>query len=220
MPRPSLSILAFVLLLAAAAGAAARTVHLPLDPAALEGADIFTAAETHLAQAARTAGLEFAPDPRPLPPQVIIPFDTAAADVQRRNGLLFWRGDMLPDQLAPAETGTLIRKRRQPDGSWKITRVRGDFAPAARPDLLAVVRATSHFTLPRTIIETPYQLGTLAGAPVVLVLWRTAEEDSAPLGGALALVDPSPVLLDALDALLPPFPSRADWAAEFDALAP
>ena len=218
MPRPLLPILAAALILAAA-GASARTVHLPLDPETLAGADIFTAAENILAQAAPTAGLEFVPDPRPLPPQVILPLDTPQAAVQKRNGLLFWRGDMLPDQLAPAETGTLIRKRREPDGTWKTTRVRGDFAPAARPDLIAVVRATPHFTLPRMIIETPYQLGTLGGVPVVLVLWRTAEEDTAPLGGAIALPEPTPALLDALNARLHPFAAQADWSAEFDALA-
>ena len=218
MPRRVLPIALF--LLSCALSAAARTAFVPLDPAALAGAGVFVQAEQAVARAAQAAGAAFVPDSRPLLPQVVMTYDTPDGKILKRNGILFWRGDMLPDQLAPAETGTLIRKRREPDGSWKTTRVRGDFALAARPDLLAVVRATPHFTLPRLIIETPYHLGSLAGAPVVLVLWRSAEEGSAPLGGALALADPAPPFLAALNALRPPFAAQADWAAEFDALAP
>lgn len=219
MARRCFPILAAALLLAAS-GASARIARLPLDPATLGGPDIFAAAETRLAQAAKTAGLVFVPDPRPLPPQVILTLDTAQATVQKRNGLLLWRGDMLPDQLAPAETGTLLRKRRQPDGTWKTTRLRADYAPAAHPDLIAVARRTAHFALPPMVIETPYQLGTLGDAPVALVLWRSADEDSAPIGGAIALPDPSPAFLDAWQALQPSFDAQADWAAEFDALSP
>ena len=207
-------------LLFAAANASARLVHVPLDPATLGGADIFTAAEAQVARATQAAGLAFVPDPRPLPPQVIVPLDTAKAAVQQRNGILFWRGDMLPDQLAPAETGTLIRKRHEPDGSWKTIRTKENYALASRVDLLPVVRATPHFTLPRTLIETPYQLGTLGEASVRLVLWRTAEEDTAPLGGAIVLQDPAPALLESLNSALLPFAAQAAWAAEFDAFAP
>ena len=219
MVRRLLPLLPAVLVLAACA-AQARTVHVALEPATLGGADIFTDAEAQVARAAQAAGLAFVPDPRPLPPQVIVPLDTAKAAVQQRNGILFWRGDMLPDQLAPAETGTLIRKRREPDGTWKTIRTKENYALAARVDLLPVVRTTPHFALPRLLIETPYQLGTLGAVPVRLILWRTAETDTAPLGGAIALRDPAPALLDALNSLVPPFPAQAAWAAEFDALAP
>jgi hypothetical protein len=207
-------------LLLAAASASARMVHLPLNPGTLGGADIFTAAETHLARAAQAAGIDFVADPRPLAPQVILPLDTTGAAVQKQNGLLFWRGDMLPDQLAPAETGTLIRKSREPDGTWKTIRTLENFALAARVNLVPVVRATPHFTLPRLIIETPYLLGSLGGTSVTLVLWRSTEEDSPPLGGAIVLTDPPPAFLDALNSLLLPFSAQADWAAEFDALSP
>jgi hypothetical protein len=220
MPRLLFPGLIAAALLLAASPASARIVHYPLDPAGLAGPGIFAAAEAQIARAAQTAGLVFTADSHPIPPQVILPLDTAEAAVQKRNGILLWRGDMLPDQLAPAETGMLIRKRREPDGTWKTVRVRGDFAPYSRPDLIAVVRATKHFSLPNMIIETPYQLGTLGDAPVTLVLWRTAEEDTAPLGGALALPDPPPAFLDALNSLWPPFAAQADWAAEFDALSP
>jgi hypothetical protein len=209
-----------VVLLFAAANASARIVHVPLDPATLGGADIFTGAEAKVARAAKTAGLDFVADPRPLPPQVIVPLDTAKAAVQKRKGILFWRGDMLPDQLAPAETGTLIRKHPGPGGIWKTIRTKENYALASRVDLLPVVRTNAHFALPRLLIETPYQLGNLGDAPVLLVLWRTAEEDTAPLGGAIALQNPDPALLAALSASLPPFAAQADWAAEFDALAP
>ena len=186
MARRCFPILAATLLLAAS-GASARIARLPLDPATLGGPDIFAAAETRLAQAAKTAGLAFVPDPRPLPPQVILTLDTAQATVQKRNGLLLWRGDMLPDQLAPAETGTLLRKRRQPDGTWKTTRLRADYAPAAHLDLIAVARRTAHFALPPMVIETPYQLGTLGDAPVALVL-------DAPLGAGASDERPFPLL--------------------------
>ena len=219
MARRRLPMFSAVLVLAACA-AQARIVHVALEPATLGGADIFTGAEAQVARAARAAGLAFVPDPRPLPPQVLVPLDTPQAAVQRQNGILFWRGDMLPDQLAPAETGTLIRKRREPDGTWQTIRTKENYALAARVDLRPVVRTTPHFALPRLLIETPYQLGTLGAAPVRLVLWRTAQEDTAPLGGAIALRDPAPALLDALNSLAPPFPAQAAWAAEFDAHAP
>ena len=219
MPRRIFKVLSAALLLAAST-VSARTVHLPLDPGTLGGPGIFTYTQSQVAQAAKTAGLDFTADPRPLPPQVLLPLDTAAAAVQKRNGLLYWRGDMLPDQIAPAETGTLVRKRREPDGTWTTLLVKDDYALASRINLMSVVRTTPHFTLPRMIIETPYQLGTLGGAPVTLVLWRTTTEDSLPLGGAIVLPDPPTALLDALNAILPPFEAQADWAAEFDALSP
>ena len=219
MARRFLAILAAGLSLAAS-GADARTRHLPLDPATLDGPGIFTQAETFLARAAKTAGLDFVPDSRPLPPQVILPLDTARAAVQKLDGLLFWRGEMLPDQLAPAEAGTLLRKRHEPDGTWKTIRIRENCVLAAYPDLVAVARTNAHFALPRMIIETSYQLGTLGDVPATLVLWRTPEEGSAPIGGALALPDPPPALLDALSAVQPPFDAQAEWTAEFDALSP
>lgn len=218
MPRLP-AFLAALLLLAAAAGA--QTARIPLDPASLAGADIFTRAETHLAQAAQAAGLAFVPGPRPLPPQVILQLDTPARLVQKRNGLLLWRGDMLPDQLAPGETGTLVRKRRQPDGSWKTIRTRSDFQLAAQDSLRPVaipLGAVPH--APSLIIETPYQLGTIAETPVALVLWRTAEEGSAPLAGFIALPAPPPAFLAALAARLPAFPSQSLWAADFALLSP
>jgi hypothetical protein len=221
MPRRLFPILLATLFLAASAGGAnLRTVRLPLAPASLAGADIFTTAEAKIARAATAAGLAFAPDPRPLPPQIILTLDTVQASVQKRNELLLWRGDMLPDQLAPAETGTLIRKRGEPGGTWKTIHTRTAFALSSRTNLIAVARPAKNFTLPRMIIETPYQLGTLGTAPVVLVLWRTTQEDSAPLGGFIALQDPPAAFLDALPAHLPPFDAQAEWAAEFDALSP
>ena len=212
-------LLPIALLLCAVSGAFARTARLPLDPAALGGASIFTDAEQHVAAAAQAAGLAFVPDPRPLPPQVLLTFDVADGHIQKRNGILYWRGDMLPDQLAPGETGTFVRRHRSKTGAWKTVRTQADVASNARADLVAVARATPSFALPPMIIETAYQLGTAGDSPATLVLWRTADEDSAPLGGYVALVDPSPALLEALQARLAPFAARADWAAEFDALA-
>lgn len=207
-------------LLLAGSSASARIAHFPLDPASLGGADIFTDAEKILARAATTAGIAFISAPLPLPPQVILPLDTAREDIRKRNGLLFWRGDMLPDQLAPAEIGTLVRKRREPDGTWKRLRTLKPYALEPRILLVPVIRTGPTFTLPRMIIETSYQLGSLDGAPVSLVLWRTAEEDSSPIGGSLALVDPPPALLDALSSAQSPFSAQAEWAAEFDAFSP
>jgi hypothetical protein len=219
MFRRSLPTLAVAVLLHVS-GASARTVYVPIEPGTLGGPGIFAGAQRQVAQAAKAAGLDFTPDPKPLPPRVILPLDTAVGAVQEQNGILFWRGDMLPDQLAPAETGTLVRKRREPDGTWTTLRTREDYAPASNVNLVPVARATAHFTLPPTIIETPYQLGFLGPGPVVLMLWRTTEEDSLPLGGAVVLPDPSPAFLGALNSILPPFDGQADWAAEFDALAP
>ncbi len=212
--------LLFAALLAAAAVSAGKpppaTVRVPLDPATLGGAATFTEAERRVAAAAAAAGLAFAPDPRPLPPQVILTFDSPTGEIQQHGGILFWRGDMLPDQLAPGETGTLAHKRQGPDGTWATVETRPDFAWAAATNLVAAPRAP----LPATIIETPYQLGTVGSAPAMLVLWRAAQEDSAPLGGFIALPDSGPVLLAALQASQPPFEKAAEWAALFDALAP
>ncbi len=218
MPRLP-AVLAALLCLTAAA--TAQTARIPLDPASLAGADIFSRAETHVAQAAQAAGLAFVPDPRPLPPQVILQLDTTNRLVQKRNGLLLWRGDMLPDQLAPGETGTLVRKRRQPDGSWKTTRTRTDFQLAAQDSLLPVaIPLGAAPQAPGLIIETPYLLGTLAEAPVALVLWRSAEEGSPPLAGFLALPAPPPAFLEALAKRLPAFPGQPLWTADFDLLSP
>ena len=207
------------LLLLAAGAAAARAAQFPLDPATLAGADIFTRAEQQAAAAAATAGLEFVSDSHPLPPQVIVPLDTADGRIQKRNGLLYWRGNMLPDQLAPGETGTLVRRHLARNGAWKTVRTEDGVVPNDRTNLVPVTRATAHFTLPAMIIETPFQLGTLAGAPVRLVLWRTAQEDSAPIGGFLDVPEASPAFLEALKSGLAPFAAQSDWAAEFGAFA-
>ncbi|MGD9611515.1 MAG: hypothetical protein AB7V22_01280 [Kiritimatiellia bacterium] len=212
-------LLPIVLFLLAAAAASARSARLPLDPAVLAGAEVFTAAEKHVAAAAQAAGLAFVPDPRPLPPQVLLTLDTAAGDVQQRNGLLYWRGDMLPDQLAPGETGTLVRRRRSKTGAWKTVRTQENVGPAARADLAPVARTGPAGALPPLIIETSYRLGSAGAAAATLVLWRTADEDSAPLAGCIVLTEPPAALVDALQARLPDFPARAAWAAEFDAYA-
>lgn len=218
MPRRRLPLLAAGLLLAGTS-ASARTVHVPMDPGTLSGPDMFTRIPEQVARAAEAAGLDFTADARPLPPRVLVNLDTAAGAVQERHGLLFWRGDMLPDQLAPAETGTLVRKRRDPDGTWTIQGIRENHPLAANVLLVPVARTTGHFTLPPMIIETPYQLGFLGPNPVLLVLWRIPEADSLPLGGAVALADPTPALRNALDSILPPFAGQAAWADAFDAFA-
>jgi len=217
-PRPFSILLAFLLL--SGLSVQGETAQLPLAPATLDGPDIFTTAERKVAQAATVAGVSFTPDPRPLPPQVILTLDTAKGAVRKRKGLLFWRGEMLPDQLAPGETGTLIRKRLQRNGSWKTTRTRKEFDLSSRTNLLPVARATAQGTLPPMIIETAYHLGRAGSADATLVLWRSVEEDSAPLAGFIRL-NPAPSnLVQALQTALPPFESQADWAAEFDALSP
>ena len=206
-------------LFCAVSGAFARPARLPLDPAVLAGAEVFTAAEAHVAAAAQAAGLAFAADPRPLPPQVLVTLDTAAGDVQMRNGLVYWRGEMLPDQLAPGETGTLVRRRRAKTGGWRTVRTQADVGPASRADLVPVARTRGAVALPPVVIETSYQLGSAGACVATLVLWRTTEEGSAPLAGCIALDDPPPALAEALAARLPDFPARAEWAAEFDAYA-
>ena len=211
--RPFPILFAILLLAVNAGGANARTMRIPLAPATLAGADIFTSTEEKVAQAATTAGLAFAIDSRPLPPQIILTLDTAQATVQKRNAILLWRGDMLPDQLAPAETGTLIRKQREPGGTWKTTHTQANYALSSSTNFIAVARPAKSFTLPRMIIETPYQMGTIGNASVALVLWRTIKEDSAPIGGFIAFQEPSPALLDALHSRLPAFVAQADWAA-------
>ena len=212
-------LLPLALFLLAAATASARSARVPLDPAALAGAEVFTAAEAHVAAAAQAAGLAFGPDPRPLPPQVLLTLDTAGGDVQKRNSLVYWRGEMLPDQLAPGESGILVRRYRSKTGAWKTVRTQEDVGPAARTDLVPVARTTGTLVLPPMIIETSYHLGSVGASAATLVLWRTADEDSPPLGGCIVLADPPPALAEALAARLPDFPARADWAAEFDAYA-
>lgn len=200
--------------------ACAEISRVPLDPARLEGPDIFIAAESTVARAAKAAGLVFTPDPHPLPPQVILTLDTAKGTVRKRDGLLIWRGAMLPDQMAPEDQGTLIRKKRQPNGTWKTTRTRQDFARSSRTNLLPVARTAAQGQLPAMIIETAYQLGTAGPASATLVLWRTVKEGSAPLAGFIQLNPASSPLLQALQSLLPDFASKNSWAAEFDALSP
>ena len=212
-------LLPIVLFLFGAAAASGESARLPLDPAALAGAEVFTAAEEQVAAAAQTAGLAFAPDPRPLPPQVLLTLDTLDGRVQRHQGLLYWRGEMLPDQLAPGETGTLVRRYRTKTGAWKTVRTQDGVGPATRTDLLPTARSGATLALPPMIIETSYRLGDAGACAATLVLWRTAEEDSAPLAGCIVLAEPPPALVAALQARLPDFPARADWAAEFDAYA-
>lgn len=207
-------------ILSCALSASARTAFVPLDPAALGGAGVFVQAEQAAARAAQAAGAAFVPDSRPLPPQIVMTYDTPDGKIRKRNGILYWRGDMLPDQLAPGETGALVRRRLGTNGVWRTVRTKKDVPPASDTNLVSVSRAAAGFALPPMIIETPYQLGTIGDAPVMLVLWRTAAEDSAPLAGALALRDPPPALLDALRSQVAPFPAQADWTAAFDAFTP
>jgi len=151
---------------------------------------------------------------------VILTLDTPNETVQKRNGLLFWRGEMLPDQLAPEDVGTLIRKKQQADGTWKTTRTRQNFNRSSRTNLIPVARATPHGILPPMIIETAYHLGRAGTAEAALVLWRTAEEGTAPLAGFI-LLDPAPAnLIEALSSSLHPFENQTGWTVEINALSP
>jgi hypothetical protein len=215
-----LPVLCALALLLAATRATARPFYVSLAPASLAGAAVFTAAEQLVVQAARDAQLAFTPDPRPLPPQVILTLDTPAGDVRARDGIFIWRGDMLPDQLEPGESGTFLRKRRTTAGQWKTMRRVAEAAPDSLPRFAPVGRSDGPVPLPALIIETPYHLGILGDLPVTLVLWRIPEEGSPPLGGALVLENPSAALAAALEAAVPAFPARAAWTSEFDARAP
>jgi len=219
MPRCLPSII-WIGLLCAAFSAEANRAQIPLPPKSLAGADIFTEAEAHVAQAAQASGLTFTPDPRPLPPQVILTLDTPKGTVQKRKGLLIWRGDMLPDQMAPEDVGTLIRKKLQPDGTWKTTRTRTEFKRSARTNLLPVARATAQGLLPPMIIETAYHLGRAGAANTTLVLWRIPEEGSAPLAGFIQLSPAPSNLVQALQAALPVFETQDTWGIEINALSP
>jgi hypothetical protein len=203
-----------------AAAAAAQPVHIPLDPAALGGAAVFTDAETLVARAAAEAGASFDPAPRPLPPQVILPLAQKDEARRRDDVVYFWRGDMLPDQMAPAESGTLCRRKLQKSGDWKTTRTHDGPSDPLPPSLIPAPPAGPGTALPDLIIETPYHLGRAGTADAVLLLWRSVEEGSAPLGGAIALRDPPPELADAVRALSPDWAGRADWQRLFDAFSP
>lgn len=192
----------------------------PLDPGRLAGAEIFTEAEAHVSEAAQKAGLSFASDPRPLPPQVILQLDTPKGTVLKRHGLLFWRGEMLPDQMAPGDTGVLVRKKQQRDGSWKTTRTQQDFELSSRTNLLPTARTGAVGTLPAMMIETAYHLGSAGKADAELVLWRTEEEGSEPLAGFIRITHAPSNLVASLQNTLPAFEGQTNWAVEIDALSP
>ena len=209
-----------VLGLACSGAAPPPTVPVPLDPAGLDGAAVFTAAEDLAARAARAADLDFSPDPRPHPPRIILLFDTPDGRIARRNGVLFWRGDMLPDQLAPAESGLLLRRKRQSDGSWKTTRTRRDAPPVPPSPLEPAAFSFGSGTLPGMLIETPYRLGTAGTGSADLLLWRTPEEGSPPVGGAIVLQDASSAWIDSLRDAVSDFDEQDAWLEVFRALAP
>ncbi len=203
-----------------AASAAPRLVQAPLDPATLRGAAVFTRAESFVAQAAKTAGQSFTAAPRPLPPRIILILDTDDGRIAQRGGIILWRGDMLPDQLAPDETGTLLRRKHQADGTWKTTRRRENVAPDWQTNLVPTARTVADISLPEMLIETAYHLGTAGDADASLVLWRRQEEDSAPIGGAIILHPSTPELAEALRSLIPAFSGRENWLSVFEALSP
>jgi hypothetical protein len=210
-------LLSIALLFCTAAAAFGGSARLPLDPAVLAGAEVFTAAEEHVAAAAQAAGLAFVPDSRPLPPQVLLPLDTADGRVQKRRGCFIGAATCCPTSSRPRN-----RHARPPpprsDGGWKTVAPKKASRP--RPAPISCGRPRHGLVRPADVDpRTPYQLGTLAGAPVRLVLWRTATEDSAPLGGFIEIPDAPAALRDALNARLAPFAAQADWAAEFDAFA-
>ncbi len=205
--------------LLATAGLAER-VAIPLDPARLDGAAVFTDAESLVERAARASGLDFVPAPEPLPPEVLVILDTPDHSISRRGGRMVWRGDMLPDQLAPAETGVLLRKRRQADGAWKITRRSPQTPLASLTNLTPTTLRGSTLSLPAMIIETPFCLGTAGAANATLLLWRTEKPGTPPIGGAISLMNPTSELVDALRNLAPDFDGQNEWESEFDALLP
>lgn len=209
-----------LLLLLPAAAAAAQPVLVPLDPASLGGAAVFTQAETLVACAAAEAGASFDPAPHPLPPQVLLPLAQKDKARRRDDVVYFWRGDMLPDQMAPAESGTLYRRKLQKNGGWKTTRTHDGPSDPLPASLIPAPPAGPGTALPDLIIETPYHLGRAGTADAILLLWRSVEEGSAPLGGAIALRDPTPELADAVRALSPDWAGRADWQRLFDAFSP
>jgi len=209
-----------LLLLLPAAAAAAQPVLVPLDPASLGGAAVFTQAETLVARASAEAGASFDPAPRPLPPQVLLPLAQKDEARRRDDVVYFWRGDMLPDQMAPAESGTLYRRKLQKSGGWKTTRTHDGPSDPLPASLIPAPPAGPGTALPDLIIETPYHLGRAGTADAILLLWRSVEEGSAPLGGAIALRDPTPELADAVRALSPDWAGRADWQRLFDAFSP
>lgn len=219
MTRRLLSI-ALISLFGAACSVQAEPARIPLDPVRLAGPDIFTEAESAMVRAAQSAGLVFTPDSRPLPPKVILTLDTPKGTVQKRDGLLIWRGDMLPDQLAPEDMGTLIRKKRHTNGTWKTTRTRQEFARSSETNLLPVARTLAQDTLPPMIIETAYRLGSAGAADATLVLWRTTEEGTAPLAGFI-LLDSAPTnLIEALTSTRLPFEGEDGWMTKINALSP
>lgn len=220
MLRPFCPGLLLLLLPAAAAAVAAQPVHIPLDPAALGGAAVFTDAETLVARAAAEAGTSFDPAPRPLPPQVILPLAQKDEARRRDDVVYFWRGDMLPDQMAPAESGTLCRRKLQKNGGWKTTRTHDGPSDPLPASLVPAPPAGPGIALPDLIIETPYHLGRAGPADAVLLLWRSVEEGSAPLGGAIALRDPTPELANAVRARSPDWAGRDEWQRLFDAFSP
>lgn len=218
MIRWSLPILLSTLLLAVAA--TARPLQTPLDPATLADASVFTAAETLIARAAAAAGLSFQASPHPLPPRIILPLELRNESRQRPDVVYVWRGDMLPDQLAPAETGTLYRRKRQATGTWKTTRTLPGPAEPLPPDLQRAPRTVGSTLLPDLVVETLYHLGTADGSDATLVLWRSIEEGTAPLGGAITLEAPPPALAEALQSLTPSFDDHDAWLEVFRAFSP
>jgi hypothetical protein len=200
----------------------ATAAVLPLSPELLAGTDVFLSTEKHVTAAAQAADLSFVPDSRPLPPMVVVPVDTKTKAVQKRNGMLVWRGDMQPDQMAPGERGMLLRKRRTADGSWELFRTREPVAydDLARFSLAPVSLRAGERLLPPVVIETPYLLGRMDDSPVVLQLWRSPEEGSAPIAGFLLVPDSFPRVSALLMEAFPPFEDSEAWRRLFDAFSP
>ena len=215
MPRLPLFFLAASLF--ASSPSLAQSLRVPLDPSRLAGADVFAEAESIVARAAETAGRAFVANPCPRPPRVVLLFDASAQASPSNAAVAFWRGDMLPDQLAPAESGTLFsRSRSLPDGLWQ-TDSAAESPPYPPPELLT---PAPRDPLPSMFIETAYRLGSVGDSSAELLLWRAPEEGSPPIAGAVALLAPSQSLGEALLSAAPVFVSQSFWRSEFDALAP